>query len=148
VQKGIKGRVLYWGGRKSEKFVRCYKKKELGCYRVELELHSRVLRDANVLTPDDIDGLGVVIHPRHCQFVDVDWRHLERYLRQKDNGDALIRGAKKRANSISRLRRYLRRHGIVNFHRLLVALPINKQIDRALTRWMGNFQDIPCGKPR
>lgn len=130
---------LYWGGRKSDKFVRCYKKKELDCYRVEVELHSQLLKREQISTPDDFDGIPDAIYPRHFQFVDVDWHRLEQYLLRKRHGRDLITGAQQRAASLSRLRRYLRRHGLVNFHRFLIPLAINNKIDRALTRWMRNF---------
>lgn len=133
--------VLYWGGRKSGKLVRCYEKEQLESYRVELEFHSRFLPKEDIETLDDFDTLAVVTHPRHFQFVDVHWRRLTRYLSRKRHGQALIAGAQKRAASISRLRRYLHRKGIVNFHRFLVPLPIHEKIKRAFARWMRDFQD-------
>jgi hypothetical protein len=131
---------LYWGGRKSDKLVRCYKKKLLARYRVELELHSQLLKREQISTLDDFDGIPDAIYPRHIQFVDVDWRRLKQHLLRKPNGHALIAGAQLRAASLSRLRRYLRRHRVVNFHRFLVPLAINDKIDRALTRWMRDFE--------
>jgi hypothetical protein len=132
---------LYWGGRKCGKLVRCYRKKQLRCYRIELELHSRFLRD-HIKSLDDVDAVAVIIHPRHFQFVDVDWESLERHLRQKHHAHKLIAGAKRRLASLSRLRRYLRKHGVKNFHRFLVPLQINEKISRAFTRWMRDFQDV------
>ena len=135
--------LVYFGTRKSDKFVRCYEKKEVDGYRVELELHSKLLRREKISTLDDFEGLQFAIYPKHLQFVDVDWDRLERHLRQKRHGRALIAGAQHRAASLSRLRHYLRRHGITNLHRFLVPLAINKKIDRAITTVFLDFKDMP-----
>jgi hypothetical protein len=141
VHKKDKGHVSYWGGRKCDKFVRAYQKEEVDSYRVELELHSQFLNREDISALGDFDFLQNAIYPRHFQFVDVDWDRLERHLRQKRHGRSLIAGARKRGNSLSRVRRYLRRHGIRNFHRFLVPLAINKKIDRAFTRWIRKFEE-------
>jgi hypothetical protein len=95
-------------------------------YRLELELHSQLLRRKHISTLDDFYLLQFAIYPQHFQFVDVDWDRLKRHLRRKSHGRALIAGARQRAASLSRLRHYLRRHGVANFHRFLVPLAINK----------------------
>lgn len=137
-----KGRVSYWGGRKSDKLVRCYKKPELASHRVEPELHSQLLRREHISTLQDFVGLPVAIYPRHFRFVDVDWPRLERHLARKlgRHSQVIIAGAQQRRASLSRLRRYLRRNGVTNFHRFLVPHAINKRIDRAFTRWIRQFK--------
>jgi hypothetical protein len=110
-------------------------------YRIELELHSQLLRRKHIASLEDFDGLQVAIYPQHFQFVDVDWDRLRRHLGGKRHGRALIAGAQQRAASLSRLRRYLRRHGIKNFHRFLVPLAINKRIDRAFAKWLREFEE-------
>ena len=134
--------ILYWGNRKSDKFVRCYYKEELASYRVELALHSKLLRREKISTLDDFDGLPLAIYPKHFQFVTVDWNRLQRHLVRERNSQHLMSGAQQRKSSLSRLRRYLRRHGVTNFHRFLVPHTINKRMDRALTRWMSDFEDF------
>jgi hypothetical protein len=143
VRKQDKGHVSYWGGRKSDKLVRGYRKRELACYRVELELHSQLLRREKISTLDDFEGLIDAIYPKHVQFVDVDWDRLRRHLGRKRHSQALIAGAQHRAASLSRLRHYLRRRGISNFHRFLVPLAINKKIDRAITTFFLDFKEMP-----
>jgi hypothetical protein len=133
---------LYFGSRKSDKFVRCYEKEGVDSYRVEPELHPRLLRREQIRTLDDFDGLAVTICPKHFQFVDVDWGRLERHLMQKRHNQVLIAGARKRVNSLARLRRFLRRHGITNFHRFLKSHPLNKKIDRAITSFIRDFQEV------
>jgi hypothetical protein len=112
-------------------------------YRVELEFHSQFLRREHISILDDFEGLTDAICAKHFQFVDVDWDRLERHLRRKRHGRALIAGAQHRAASLSRLRHYLRRHGISNFHRFLVPLAINKKIDRAVTTFFLDFKEMP-----
>lgn len=134
--------VLYWGARKSDKFVRCYYKETLDCFRVEVELHSKLLKREGITTLNEFDGLPDAIYPGHFHFVKVDWRRLKQHLRLRRDGRALFTGAKLRASSLSRLRRYLRRHRIPNLHRFLVPLGLNERVDRALTKWIRHFRDI------
>lgn len=136
--------VLYFGTRKSDKFVRCYEKEELGIYRVEPEFHSQLLRRESISTLDDFEGLPDLIYPKHLQFVEIDWNRLQGCIRRKFGGrsKAVIAAAQQKANSISRLRRYLRRKRIVNFHRFLVPHSINEKIDRAFTRWIRHFEVV------
>jgi hypothetical protein len=143
VRKQDKSRVSYWGGRKSDKLVRCYKKPEVASFRVEPELHSQLLRRENISTLEDFDGLPATIYPRHFWFVDVDWPRLERHVARRlgRHSQVIIVGAQHRRSSLSRLRRYLRRNGITNFHRFLVPHAINKRIDRAFTRWIRQFEN-------
>lgn len=141
MHKQDKDRVSYWGGRKCDKFVRCYEKPEVASFRVEVELHSQLLRRKHISTLDDFDGLAVTI-PKHFRFADVDWDRLEQHLRRKRHSQALIAGARKRGSSLSRLRRYLGKHGVTNFHRFLKPHPLNKKIDRALTSWLRHFEVV------
>jgi hypothetical protein len=132
---------LYYGSRKSDKFVRCYEKIEVGAYRVELELHSGLLRRHNISALNDLARLPELVYPKHFDIVDFDWDHLRQYLVNKIGGrsDAVIAGARQRRTSILRLQRYLRRKGVFNTHRYLVPRAINGGIIRALKRWARTF---------
>ena len=134
-------RVLYYGGRKSEKLVRCYHKDALGVFRVELELHSNLLRQHSISTLGDFLYLPDVVCPKHLQFVELDWKRLERYLAARfgNEGPRIFAGVKKRATSLQRVRRYLGKHGVVNFHRFLMPHPLNNDVTRALKRWGRRF---------
>lgn len=133
--------VLCYGTRKSAKFVRCYDKVDLGVYRVELELHSSLLRHHDISTVDDLVHLPEVVCPKHLGLVDCDWNQLSRHMAKKmgDRSISLMAAARRRANSISRLQRYLRRKGVFNAHRLLVPHAINENVSRALKRWARGF---------
>ena len=128
-----------YGGRKSAKFVRCYFKEELGVFRVEVELHSELLRD--ISAAEDFTRLHQIIFPKHFSFVEFDFGRLKRFLETHDN-DGYIdieAEARRRAGSLRSLRSYLHSQGLVNFHRFLVPLPINAEIMRASKRWARNF---------
>jgi hypothetical protein len=140
MQNKEKTRALRYGSRKTGKLVRCYWKKELGVFRVEPELHSSLLR--NISTLDDFLYLPDIVYPKHLQFVEFDWRRLEHYLSRRpvDESRRIIAGAKRRAASLQRVRRYLDKHGVANVHRLFVPLAMNDEISRALDRWARRFK--------
>lgn len=60
-----------------------YRKPKLGVFRVEVELHSGILRRNNISTLDDFVDVPQLVYPKHFQFVAFDWERLERYLRRK-----------------------------------------------------------------
>jgi hypothetical protein len=141
-----KAQVLYYGTRKADKLVRCYQKDELRVFRVEVELHSSLLRRNDISTLDDFIYLPDVIYTRHLQFVDLDWRRMEKHLARNlgDESDRVIVGARRRAVSLQRLRRYLNRKGVVNVHRFLIPLSLNNEVHRALNTWARDFRkDAP-----
>jgi len=133
---------LRYGGRKTGKFVRCYWKRELGVDRVELELHSSLLRRKGISTLDDFLSLPDAVYPKHLQFVEFDWGRLEQHLRSRpaDEFSRIMAGAKRRAASLQRVRRYLNKHRVANVHRFLVPLAMNEQVSRALDRWARHFK--------
>jgi hypothetical protein len=140
MQKNNPNPVLHYGSRKTKKFVRCYYKPELKVFRVEVELHSGLLHDISTL--DDFPLLAGVILPKHFQVVDFDWDRLEHHLTNKfgNEGSRIIAGARRRSGSLHRVRRYLKRHGVVNVHRFLVPLAINEAVNNALDRWARHFK--------
>jgi len=143
VRNEEKNRQLRYGSRKADKFVRCYHKPVLGVFRVEVELHSSLLRQNDVSTLADFTRLPKIIHPKHLQFVDLDWERLKEYLTRNlgDEGNRVNAGAGRRADSMRRVRRYLLRKGVVNLHRFLVPLAINDEVRRALDRWARQFKE-------
>lgn len=143
MQRRERDRVLYFGGRRSDKFVRCYKKERLNVFRVELELHSKLLRCHSVSTLDDFRFLPGVVSPKHLLFVEFDWERLEQYLTKRfgTQGSRVFAGARRRADSLQRVRCYLTRQGVVNVHRFLVPLAINAEVVRALKRWARTFRN-------
>jgi hypothetical protein len=140
VQNEEKKQALYYGSRKTDKLVRCYQKNTLGVFRVELELHSGLLREISTL--DDFLYLPDVVYPNHFQFVAFDWSRLEQYLSRRlgDEGRRVIAGARSRSPSLQRVRRYLNRKGVANVHRFFTPLAINEKARRALDQWARQFK--------
>ena len=133
---------LRYGGRKSGKLVRCYWKEEKDVYRVEVELHSRLLTQHGISDSRDLVNAAQVLYPKHIQFVEFDWEKLRLHLAKKkgENAQSILEGALSRAKSMRRVSRYLRRKGIQNVHRFLVPLAINDKIERALQKWALQFK--------
>jgi hypothetical protein len=136
-----KNEKLRYGSRKANKFVRCYHKDELGVFRVEVELHASLLRQNDISTLDDFVYLPYVICPKHLLFVAVDWKLLTQYLSNNlDEGRQVGVEARECAASLRRVRRYLKKKGVVNFHRFVVSMPLNEEVGRALKRWAHHFK--------
>ena len=115
VREEGKDHVRYYGTRKSDKLVRCYHKKQIDAYRVEVEFHSGLLRQHQIGSIDDLISLPDIVMPKHLRFVDFDWKTFERYLSRnpKAGGGTLLDMARKRRKSIHTLLAYLRRNGIL-----------------------------------
>lgn len=133
---------LRYGGRKSAKLVRCYWKKEINAYRVEVELHPGVLDKCNIVAVQDLPKAAKAIYPKHVHFADLDWQKLRLYLTRREgkNGEAIFEGAIKRAESMRRVTHYLRRQRIPNVHRFLVPLAMNRKVKQALDTWALQFE--------
>jgi hypothetical protein len=136
--------VDYYGSRKSAKLIRFYEKKEVNAFRVEGEFHSSFLRRHRIDDEQDLVDVARAFYPAHIRFVTIDWRKLARYLRKKngkEEGRRILRKAQKRAASIRRVTRYLRRKGVTNVHRFYLPLEINNDVERALEDWATRFED-------
>jgi hypothetical protein len=133
---------LRYGGRKSAKFVRCYRKEEINAFRTEIELHPGVLDQFKIVAIQDLPKAAKAIYPKHVHFADIDWTKLRLYLTRREgkDGDAIFEGALNRAKSMRRVTQYLRRKRIPNVHRFLVPLAVNKKVKQALDTWAVQFQ--------
>jgi len=142
---------LRYGTRRSGKLVRSYWKEEVEAYRVELELHSRLLLEANSKTKEknyefiDVPNHIFPIHiEKHFRFVRIRWRALKRYLLRRfgRRGQTILHVARSKAQqSLGSVTAFLGSEGVVNVHRFLKPMLINKLIDRALTDWFRDFRD-------
>jgi hypothetical protein len=133
---------LRYGGRKSAKFVRCYWKQEMNVYRVEVELHPRVLYQHDIGAVQDLPKAARAIYPNHLHFAEINWKKLRAYLAKRDGKtwEAIFEGAVKRAKSMRRVTQYLRRQRIPNVHRFLAPLAINAKVRQALETWALQFE--------
>ena len=119
--------------------MRCYQKKQVKAYRIELEFHSGLLRRNGIVTIDDLELLPDLVVPKHLRFVDFDWKKFAQYLRNTDRPPSLLARARRHRNSVHQLMKYLRNVGVTNPHRFLRTHPIDKQVRRALDRWEDEF---------
>jgi hypothetical protein len=133
---------LRYGGRKSAKLVRCYRKKSKDAYRIEVEEHSSLLNQHGIRDVRDLVDAARVIYPKHFRFAEFDWKKLSLHLakQRKENAESILEGARRRGKSMRRVTRYLRRNGIQNVHRFLVSLALNKEVVQALKRWIHQFE--------
>lgn len=128
---------LWYGTRRSGKLVRCYRKPEVEAYRVELEVHSPLIRKHGLQSLEALRRLPALLYPAHLQFMRLDWVALYNHLlRRRLPAKKILREAKSYAWSIHGLMGFLRHElGLRNVHRFLVPLEMNEQIRLALENW-------------
>jgi len=132
-----------FGSRKSTKLVRSYAKRELNVYRVELELHSGLLRKCGIKKAGDLYRVASKVFPSHLDFVGVRWGKLEQYLTWRLGSQAarILGEARRRRDELS-LRdalQFLSNRGVSNPHRFLKRLSLNDEIRVALRQWAEVF---------
>ena len=139
--RGGAGQLRY-GGRNCPKLVRCYFKREINRYRVELELHSAILRKHRINNVADLARVGGVLHPDHFAFKIMKWKKLESHLRRR-YGDVraaeLIDQARECAEvSLRKATRFLSGR-VYNVHRFWGSEATNRDVQEALKRWVEDF---------
>ena len=132
-----------FGSRGSTKVVRCYEKKQLNAYRVELELHRGLLRKFGINNCQDLYLVASKVWPSHVEFVGVRWGRLARALarRFEAKGVDILQETRRRRDELS-LRdalQFLVERGVPNPHRFLKELEINADVRAALRRWAELF---------
>jgi hypothetical protein len=138
--RGGKG-TQRWGSRGSLKLVRAYWKKPIRSYRVELELHSALLRRCAVTNVGRLYSIASTLATSHFRFVRIDWDKLAPALRRRLDPDSMgiLAEARRRADiSLGYATRFLGRR-IPNVHRCLKPLPINRDVRAALWKWAEEF---------
>jgi len=123
---------LRYGTRQSPKMIRCYWKKQVGAFRVEIEFHSTF----PVLPQTDCLLYLLDVSPSGFSFVRVDWLALDAHLTKKGiRGMKISAEARTRYTSLQRLLRYLRRSGVNNPHRFLRTMKKDQLIREAAKTW-------------
>jgi hypothetical protein len=137
------GTNLRYGSRKSPKLVRAYDKEAVACFRVELEIHSPLLRKYGIGTGFELGRLAGMLVPAHFQFVGVRWDKLRVYLAKKfgqQEGERIVEEARERAeSSVHTATRYLSRRGVANVHRFVSPLRLNRRLQKAIQCWAKKF---------
>jgi hypothetical protein len=132
-------RALY-GSRKTGKLVRCYRKKELDAFRVEVEVHSSWLRRYGIVTILDVWKLPASLFPKHIRFVNVNWMALRKHLSRRGlSSGHIIQQAKDRSDSIHAVMELLRNSGVHNPHRFLLTVAPSREIFQSLKNWARTF---------
>ncbi|HKD64571.1 MAG TPA: hypothetical protein VKB40_11095 [Candidatus Acidoferrales bacterium] len=73
--------IVWFGARRSSKFVRAYQKPELGVFRVELEFHASWLRHHGIRDCFDFLKIPNLVLRRHIFFCQLDWAAVIRKIR-------------------------------------------------------------------
>jgi hypothetical protein len=139
-----------WGTRKSQKFVRSYVRFETDSHRIELELHSRFLRQHRIDDIQDFPRLVEILVSNHIQFAQLDRQRLIEQLRR--NG----LDSRERQNVVEQLQdreedclcgvlKYLRRRvKLKNVRRFLnPVVEINQVIREASDKWARTWPPTP-----
>jgi hypothetical protein len=131
-----------YGTRASSKLVRCYRKHELGSFRVELESHGQLLRRYSISQVGRLGSFASQLYPDHIRFVGFRWHKLRLYLTRRFGpaGQRIYEEVENRAALSLRLAtRFLSEQGVPNTHRFLRPLAINDEIQSALDEWATRF---------
>ena len=135
--------TLRFGTRSGPKLVRCYEKKVIGAYRVELELHRSWLKKNSIVNLADFQRMTKKLYPYHIQFLAFHWERLRACLIRKfgkREGLRIIREGQERSeSSLRNACRYFSSTGVPNVHRFLRPLQINRAVRAAITIWARNF---------
>ncbi len=124
--------ILYYGSRRSRKFVRNYFKQRVSAYRVELQLNSGWLRKHEIKNLDDVALVPHLLFERDFSFFEIDWPRLENRFPRNIYCAALLRRLKGNEHDLDLLLRSLRGTlGLTNVRRLLKPLPINGVMESA-----------------
>ena len=135
------GHVRY-GTRGSPKLVRCYWKKQIGRYRVELEIHSSMLKKYGITKVTDLPSLSAKLAPAHISLKVMRWKKLKSYLVRKYGqryGEKLWNKARGYADtSMIRTTQFLAKV-VHNPHRFWGSEVRNGHIREALRDWSRAF---------
>jgi hypothetical protein len=134
-------RTAFYGARHSDKLIRCYRKENLNVFRVELELHSRLLRRYGITQIRDLRKLAAALCPRHLNFVRLDWAALGNYfLRSGFRRNEIFQRLRKKAASIHAAMDFLRAVvGVRNPHRFLKRIAPSTAVHHLLEAWARIF---------
>jgi hypothetical protein len=133
--------TLRYGGRRTGKLIRCYWKKPINRFRVEVELHSLLLRRWRITQIKDLQKLPSVLCPKHFKFVTFNEKavlqHLARREVSRRSQNALMHQS---SQSIHAALEFLRcRLGVKNPHRFLRLHPLNEQLASAVYNWARTY---------
>jgi hypothetical protein len=128
-----------WGTRKGAKFIRSYYKKCIGAHRVELQLQRPFIHRHRLSDIANVTRLADLLCPAHVMFAQLSEQRLARAMKdqnfsKKEIVDTVV-AVQDRAGNLTDARHYLRGRGVENVQRLLVPVPADGSIRKALRTW-------------
>jgi hypothetical protein len=130
-----------WGARRAQKRLKSYTKHEVAAHRVELVLKRQFLQVCGVRDIFDFRRFVELVPEKHIFFAQLSGERLVDRLRRnlhystKDTRE-ILRNVRQRENDLCEVLDYLRRDvGLQNVRRLIVPLPENDLVRRALQDW-------------
>jgi hypothetical protein len=129
--------MLHFGARRSPVFARCYWKRPIKRYRVEIEYHRPWLAKNGIKTTDDFSRLPDLTARHHIAFYRINPLKLSSCLARLDVPVApALREVIAREDDLHVALHYLRHDlGVVNALRVLAPLKTNIRVERALREW-------------
>lgn len=139
--------IVWFGTRRSAKFVRSYEKATKGVFRIELEFHAGWLRRHGVKDCFDFRRIPGLVMRRHIFFCQLDWAAVIRNIRRSvPNARLALRNLEWERHDLHATLRFLRRElRFTNTHRFLVPLELNDLAERALKLWAAQWPKHPFG---
>ncbi len=139
--------IMWFGSRRSSKLVRTYWKPEICAFRIELELHSRWLRNHGIGNVFDFNLLPTLLARHHLFFCRLEWGAVfKRIRRSSRTWRFALRNLEWQRNDLLATLNFLRREVcLTNTHRLLVPLETNEVVLRALKKWARRWPPRPFG---
>lgn len=133
--------IVWFGARRSSKFVRAYRKPSISAFRIELELHAPWLRHHHIRDCFDFGRIPDLIMRRHIFFCRLDWVAVIRKIRRSvPNARLALRNLRWQQHDLHATLHFLRREVLLsNTHRFLVPLKLNDFAAIALKRWAAEW---------
>jgi len=131
-------RYVTYGSKKGGKFIRAYYKYAIDAQRVEFELRQRFLETHAIRSIYDLWKLADILPGAHIRFVRIDDDRVAQRLRNSAKENKIPETLNRLAELKPRLHdalTYLRAQGMLNCHRFLVPLSVNKVIRDAAAKF-------------
>jgi hypothetical protein len=127
-------KAVWFGVPKSEQFVRCYSKREIDGFRVEVQFNRGAIKKYGLDDLNEWMKLPEIVR-RYIQFFRMDWPRLGKYLdRNFRTAESVFRRARALEGNLDELLRFLQQVSVNNPRRFLVAMPVNEGISLALEK--------------
>lgn len=128
---------LWYGSRRSAKFVRSYPKPGVANFRVELELHRGFLRKNGIASIVHLPLLLHILIPDHICFYRVDEDSFQKFAsKHLRHSASIFRIVTANHEPLGqRLRVFREKFGLKNLQRQLIPHPVNNSIFNALRIW-------------